>query len=293
MKIIGFGLGLVLLSSLPLAAQVTIEVRPEQEQYLAGEKLDVAVRITNLSGQTLHLGADNKWLQLGVESRDSYIVQQLGEVPVAGEFDLPSSKVAIKHLNLQPYFNLTRPANYTISATVHIAQWGQDFGSAPASFNIINGAKIWEREFGVPKADGSPEVRKYALLQANYLRELMLYVRVTDSDGVKIFGVQAIGPLVSFSEPDAQLDEVNNLHVLWQISARGSAYRVISPDCKVLVRQTYLNTDTRVQLHKLADGQIVVTGGQRYSAPDDLDLRTPPPPLPPPQTNAPAALLKP
>src|SRR5262245_18716022 len=62
--------GIAVASILPVAAQMTVEVALEQEQFLGGEALPAAVRITNLSGQTLHLGTEPDWLTFLVESRD-------------------------------------------------------------------------------------------------------------------------------------------------------------------------------------------------------------------------------
>jgi len=71
--------------------------------------LVAAVRITNRSGQKLHFGADEDWLAFGVESRSGSIVAKLGDPPVAGEFDLDSSKVAIRRVDLAPYFTMSQP----------------------------------------------------------------------------------------------------------------------------------------------------------------------------------------
>ena len=87
---------------LPVSAQVTAEVTLEQEQFLGGEALPAAVRVTNRSGQTLHFGSEPDWLTFLVESRDGFIVVKNGEVPVLGEFTLESSKVATRHVDLAP-----------------------------------------------------------------------------------------------------------------------------------------------------------------------------------------------
>src|SRR5437773_12393581 len=107
----GLGIGLILLSTLvqPVFAQVTVEVLQEQDQFLPGETVPAAVRITNRSGQSLKLGAEANWLNFSVESKDGGIAQKLGEVPVIGEFSLESSKMATKRVNLQPYFSLSQP----------------------------------------------------------------------------------------------------------------------------------------------------------------------------------------
>jgi hypothetical protein len=266
-----------------------VEVVPAQDQYLPDEQLALAVRITNLSGQTLHLGDDSGWLKFSVESKDGFIVSKTGDVPVQGAFDLESSKVGIKHVDLAPYYSLTRAGHYTVTATLHVNDWNQDFISAPVAFDIIDGAKLWQQDFGVPVASGEPEVRKYTLQQANYLKHLKLYVRVSDQDETRVFRVQPLGDMVSFSQPEPQVDKSSNLHVLWQTGARGFAYRVVNPNGQIIVRQTYDYTLTRPHLRLNEDGQIIVGGGIRRYMRDDLPPEEPPAPAVPtplPLTNA-------
>ena len=60
-------LGLVGLALFRASAQVTVDVLLDQEQYLPNEAMPVAVRITNRSGQPLHLGAEADWLTFSVQ----------------------------------------------------------------------------------------------------------------------------------------------------------------------------------------------------------------------------------
>ena len=267
-------------------AQVTVEITPAQEQFLPGEPLKVAVRIINLSGQTLNLGADADWLKFGIESREKFVVSELRKPDVQGEFTLESSKAAIKRVDLQPSFDLTRTGHYFVSATVKIKEWGQDFSSRPATFDIIQGAKLWQQEFGLPPKSGqstqTPEVRKYALQQANYLKQLKLYLQITDATESRIIKVFPIGGMISFSRPEPQLDAQSNLHVLWQVGARAFAYRVITPDGEVIIRRTYDYIGSRPRLATSEDGSVVVQGGVRHETADDLPSRETPPPTTPP-----------
>src|SRR5262245_35586112 len=117
----------VLLAALACGhAQVTVEVTIEQDQFLPGEALPAAARITNRSGQTLHLGEDADWLTFSVEAKEGFIATKSEEVPVKGEFDLQSSKRAVKRVDLEPYFNLSRPGRYLVTADVRIKEWGQE-----------------------------------------------------------------------------------------------------------------------------------------------------------------------
>jgi len=254
-----------------VSAQVSVELTLEQDQFLAGESVPVAVRITNFSGQTLHLGKDSDWLCFSVEGRDNYLVPTTGDVPVQGEFDVQSSSVATHRVDLAPYFALTRPGRYVVTATVKLKDWDKELASKPKPLDVIAGTKLWEQEVGVPGAAGQPpEVRKYALQQAIHLKQMKLYVRVTDQAESRVIGVFPIGPLISFSSPEHQIDKESNLHVLYQTGAKTFNYSVVNPNGRLLVRQTYEYTDTRPGLRVDREGRIFIGGGARRVSSDDL-----------------------
>lgn len=247
-------------------AQITVEVQLDQEQFLPAEPVRIAVRITNLSGQSLRLGQRPDWLAISLESRDGFIVPKHAEVPVLGPFVLESSQVATKRLELTPYYDLTRPGRYSVIATVRIPDWDQEFSSSPASFDIVEGTKLWEREFGVPAPAGPPEVRKYTLQQVNYLQQIKLYVRVSDAASGKVHRVVCLGPMVSFAYPEPRIDKQSHLHVLFQSGARSFLYCVVDPQGQVLKQETYQAAHTRPRLTVGEEGSVRVTGGVRRGA---------------------------
>ena len=253
---------------------VTVELTLDQQQFLSNEELQVGVRIVNRSGQTLNFGKENDWLTFTVQARENYVVSQLGDVPVAGEFSLESSLTGTKRVNLTPYFDFRQPGRYQVTATVKIPQWNTEITSPPKVFDIIHGTKLKEFDFGVPLPVGStnaqPEMRKYILQQAVYLKQMKLYVRLTDATGSSVFKVFPIAPMVSFSQPEAQVDQLSNLHVLSQIGARSFRYCIINPDGKIVTQQTYEYTKTRPILRAAVDGRISVAGGVQRMSPSDL-----------------------
>ena len=255
-----------------VSAQVSVDLAMDQDQFLPNEAMRLAVKITNQSGQPVHLGADASWLTFSVESADGYVVIKNDEVPVVDEFDLESSQMATKHVDLQPYFVMDKPGRYKVIATMRIKQWGLTITSAPKSYDIINGAERWSQDFGVLVATNTaPEPRKYTLVQANYLREqLRLYVQVSSGAGSHVFKVTALGPLVSFSAPEAQVDRVSRLHVLWQTGAQSFSYTIVSPNGTVILQDTYDNFNSRPHLKVNTSGEVVEQGGVRRSKPSDL-----------------------
>lgn len=246
------------------SAQVSVELALEQEQFLPCEAIPLAVKITNRSGQQLHLGADAAWLTFSVESADGFVVIKNSEVPVTGEFDLESSQMATKHVDLQPYFSLNRSGRYQVTAVLHVKDWSTTVTSPAKHFDVVNGAQLWTQDFGVPTTNGVPEVRKYSLEQANYLRsQLRLYVRLSDAAEARVFKVTALGPMVSFGRPESQVDRESRLHVLWQGGAQLFNYCIINPDGVVAQRETYDYFSTHPRLAVDDNGGVVVQGGVR------------------------------
>ena len=266
---------LAVLTSFRAAAQVSVEITMDQEQFLPSEAVPVAVKITNRSGQQLHLGTATDWLTFSVESTDGFIVIKNAEVPVTGEFDLESSQIGIiKRVDLQPYFQMGRHGRYKVIATLRIKDWSASVNSAPKTFDVVNGAKLWSQDFGVPGVTNSPpEVRKFTLEEANYLRlQLRLYVRVSDQSESQVFKVTTLGQMVSFSDPDAKVDRTSQLHVLWQAGAQVFNYALINANGEVVRQEVYNNAGSRPRLVVNEQGEVSVAGGTRRMKPEDLPV---------------------
>jgi hypothetical protein len=273
----------VLAGSLCIArAQVDVEVVMGQSEFLASEEVPVSVRVVNHSGQTLHFGPED-WLSYSVEAQDGLIVVKSGDPPMGHNFDVASAEVATQHSDVAPYFTISRTGHYTVVATVKLKDWGTEVASAPKGFDVIQGVKLWEQEFGVPDSSSTnheaPEVRKYILQKATYLEHLRLYLRITDPEESHVFRVLAIGPMTSFSTPLTQLDPQNNLHLLYGESARTYLYVVVNPDGELTTRQTYYYTDKAPRMKTDDSGAIVIRGGERHESPDDIPLPAVEPPL--------------
>jgi hypothetical protein len=261
-----------------LWGQLQVSVIMAQEQFLPGEAVTLDVRIVNHSGQTLVFGEDNRWLRIGVQEDDASVVTRLSEVPVTGRFVLPPSKMATKRLNIEPYFGFTGPGRYQVDASLWIEPWDQTIHSEPEPFVIVSGTKLWERSFGVAAGEGvPPEVRKYLLQQANYLKsQIRLYARVTDAREEHTFGVVPIGPMVSFSRPHALVDADSNLHVLYQSGPRISTYCKISPDAEVLAHEKREYAGAKPRLSADEDGSVTVRGGVPLLPPPSGASSSPP-----------------
>jgi hypothetical protein len=266
MKALSLILGIAM-SAFLASAQMNVSITMNQEQFLPGEAVPVYVHVTNHSGQTVHLGSDAAWLTFFIESDQGPIVIKKSDPPVIDPFDLGSSEVATKCVNLGPYFSLDRAGRYKVSAIVHIRDWNTQITSTPQNFDVIDGAELWSQVFGVPDPKASnapPVVRKYTLIEANYLRQqLRMYVQVNNQSDGSVVQVNPIGPMISFGQPEAQLDPVSDLHVLYQNGASTFTYAVINPNGDIIHQEEYDYVNVRPRLREDNNGNISVYGGVR------------------------------
>lgn len=255
---------------------VTAELKLDQDQYLPGEDLHLKVRILNRSGQELSFGADNYWFTMSIADPNGLPCAQLGTMPEAGVFSLQSGEMGTRTLNPTPYFDFRKLGEYRITGKVRIEQWNQEIPCKAVTFRVDTGVplpRLSNLEFGLPQPPGStnavPEMRRYSLVEVTSLKQMTLYFQLSDNSGqtLRIFPLTR---MVSFSEPEAQIDRSNNLHVLNQTGARTFSYCVIGPDGQWVARQTYRYAGTRPQLRVNQNGQIYVSGGVRLLAADDL-----------------------
>jgi hypothetical protein len=283
MKRIALLLSLLALAAGPARAQfhgITAELQVTQDQYLPDEDLKLSVKITNRSGQPVTFGQDDTWINFNIVGENNYLVAKTSEMPVKGEFTLLSGQTGTRPFNPTPFFEFRRQGHYRIGATIKIPQWNMEIPCKSASFTVAEGLPLHglvNLQFGVPAAAGItnavPEIRNYSLIKVAYLDELKLYFRLTDGSG-RTLRVFPLSGMLSFSEPEAQLDHFNNLHVLMQTGARSFTYSVVSPEGRVIARQTHEYGSSRPSLRAADDGRIYVGGGWRRLSESDIPPST-------------------
>jgi len=254
-----------------LLAQVSVELVLPQNKFLPAEEFQAGVRIINRSGQPLSLGAETDWIEFAIETSTGESIPQTSAPPVQRPFTLESSKQGTLKVDLAPCFDLRKPGYYQIRAVVKIKNWSEALTTKSVPFEIIEGTKIWEQVFGVPSPSGNnpPEVRKYTLQQANYLKEPRLYLRVSAADG-SVLKVINIGPMLSIGMPEPLLDKSNRLHLLQQVGARSSLYLIFNSNGDKELRHTYEYSGSRPRLQWSEKGGIEVKGGVRKTSPNDV-----------------------
>ncbi len=245
-------------------AQINVKLSTAQEQFLPGEELQLAVKVSNFTGAPLRLGTHPQWIAFTIERSEGGVVNKLSEVPDTGEFSLEQATGGTMRFDVAPLFALDRAGSYRVTAVVTPINDGPSYVSAPLTFEIVNGVTLNEDQaFGISRPDGTTEQRRYLLQQANFLKSLRLYLRITDSSGAHTLKVVPLGGLVTFNPPQWVFDRQSHLHVIHQFGATECRYQHFDPDGNVVAQQTWLVTNRRPQLRVNENGEAAVVGGAR------------------------------
>jgi hypothetical protein len=175
--------------------------------------------------------------------------------------------------DLAPYFAITHSGRYTVTATLHLEKWNRDVASQPVHFDVVTGTKIWEQTFGLPHTavnGGEPETRKYILQQATLVKRMNLYFRLMDANETRSFKIFSIGPMISFSNPQEQVDQLSRLHLLYQVNAHIYSYLVMDTDGNIIARQTYFYSNSAPHLKADDAGNAIIIGGVRHLSDSDI-----------------------
>ncbi|MCF7708522.1 MAG: hypothetical protein K9N52_06460 [Verrucomicrobia bacterium] len=260
-------------------AQIEASLVVKEDQFLPYEKLLVGVRVVNFSGNTLHLGRTDDWVEFSVESGKGRVVPKLDKVPMKKEFELPSAKRATRWVDVSPYFEMREPGKYTISATVIIEELQKKLSCEPVDVYIFNGARLWSQKFGVPASrlsdETGPVFRQYSLIKSRNMEDSKLYFKLTDVSGDEVYCVTPVCPMVSFSKPTVRISTNADLHILCQTGAKYFAYVVFNPAGDIVERTIYEYYFSRPVLTTDKEGNVIVKGG--VHRPSDWDIKQTPP----------------
>lgn len=251
-------------------AQVDVKLEFDQNKFLTGETSEVILRIANFTGSPLRLGERPDWLQFSVENVSGVGVARIADLEETGAFTLKTGARATMRFDLTPLFKIDQVGRYNVSATVYTGSGENHVITAPAEFEIMTGVVLWEREFGVLGV-GS-ERRRYAIVQANYLKRARIFAAITNPEASVTYKVIPLGTVVSFNPPSMAMDAQNRLHVLHQYGADDFVHHRIHSDGTLAVRHNYVSRVGRPILGVDGTGDVAVVRATRRPSTQDISL---------------------
>jgi len=258
----------VLSGTAPLArAQLQVTLDLNRKSYVAFEPIHATVTIANRAGKDIILGSVNgpNWLTFNVDriGGDSILPHQGS--PRLRPHVLGRGESIRETISLGRYYPLGGLGNYSVRANVYFAEFGQHLVSNTRSFAITDGSTLWRDKIGINQPGQPTSYREMSLLSFQEDDKMTLYVRIREERTGRVHATYAIGRLVLQQEPQATLDDDNNLHAFFLTGPKLYRYIVIDPDGKMLSEEIYEAKDNSTPELKIAQSGVVrVAGGSLY-----------------------------
>ena len=255
---------LVLFAVATARGQIQVDLSFKRLQYIAHEPILATVRIANNSGRDIDLHDDSgqHWFGFEITEGEGRLLAPLkleGGLPA---LHIEAGQTVTQKINLTALYPVHDFGAYHVKANVFFPDLNKFFYSATKVFQVGDARPIWQKTVGVPEGmPGAGEARTYSLLTNRFVDHTSLYVRVENRDTGVVYSTYSLGRIISFDEPQAEIDRANQLHVLHCAAPRNWAYSHVGWDGQLLAHSTFLETKTRPRLRHTSDGSIAVNGG--------------------------------
>jgi len=245
-------------------AQIQVDLKFKRLQYIAYEPVMATVEITNLAGRDVDLSDAHgqSWFGFEITGKEGQPV-----VPLAAENSQPPVQIEAgrkisQRLNLASLYPVHDLGAYHVRAHIYFADLGKFFYSPTKVFEVTEARPIWQKTVGIP--EGSNEAgtsRTYSLLSNRFADHTSLYVRVEDKESGVVYATYSLGRSIAFDEPQTEIDQANQLHVLHCSGPRSWAYSRIGLSGELLAHSSFMESKSRPRLFHGEDGSVAVRGG--------------------------------
>ncbi len=253
-------------------AQIEVELSMTGDQFVIGEPVFAMVEVTNNAGKPVTIGNFPGWMDVTVESKGGGVTPRLGSLSATDGVEIQSGRSFKIPFEVTDLYVLNKRARYEIKTSLRIVGWESAFSSNEIHFDLVEGKLLWSMDYSSPMLvdeNGSQEVHSYSLISCAGKDGRRLVVQIKDTDYGKVVRSVPVCRMVSFSKPEARIDQRSNLHLLCQYGRSYFTYNVYNPKGDLMVRLTYQAAPARPSLGTNEEGLIIVEGG--FRVPMDTD----------------------
>lgn len=226
------------LIALPAYAQLSATIQLPKRDFVAGEALPMVVTITNHSGRDLTLQSDGRlqWLDILINDRNGRgVAARRGKM--FGPMKIKASQTMAREVDLNQYFYMQNPGNYSVAAVIRLPGSEVEGGSTNRlTFNLTPGTKIWSQRVGVM---GGAMIREFRLLTFSGEKTNQLYAQVLDGKSEQKLSTFRLGDVLMLRRPSATVDRQQRLHVLFLCTPSVYVHCEIDSDGRLVNRSLH------------------------------------------------------
>ncbi|MDD5678132.1 MAG: hypothetical protein PHW60_09115 [Kiritimatiellae bacterium] len=266
-RICKIGLGAVIvLAAFPalVAAQVAITLTLPSAKALLYEDVIATVVVRNNSGQMLALDSTHETARfwLDVEREGGRIIPRRDDTPLVSDVKIMAGEARTFGFNVSRLYAIRNHGLYKIRAGVEMN--GAQYISPETTLEIDDGFELQRLTAGVP--GDTYIIRTYILSYFQRDSVENIYLRIEDADKT-VYGLFNLGRVVRVRPPEIKVDEVGNVHVLFQAMGMTFVHTAFTPFGVQLFAKTYTGTRGNATLVQQPNGQITVPDGVEIAPP--------------------------
>ena len=254
----------ILLLAVRAEAQIQVELKFKRLQYIAYEPVVAMIRITNLAGRDvdLHDADGQSWFGFEVTGGEGQQIPPNTPDNAQASLKIEAGQKVTQRIDLGPLYPVHDFGTYHVRAHIYFADLEKFFYSGTKVFEVTDARPIWQQTVGVPEGASAPgNARTYSLLTNRFPDHTSLYVRVQDKDTGIVYATYSLGRAIAFEQPQAEIDNANQLHVLHCAAPRAWSYSRVGLNGELLAHSSFMEAKTRPRLVHAANGEVAVRGG--------------------------------
>jgi len=257
--------GVALVSVISAHGQVSVSMRLNKTQYVAGEALVAVVTITNNSGQDQVFQTTDRtpWLDFVIKDSKGEPAVPRGRVAF-GAVKIPSGQTMAREVVLNSLFHIVEIGSYSVFGVVRTpGQTTEGFSTNRVLFNLTGGRPYWTQKVGMK--GNSSKIREYRVLNYSGEQTTQLYVQVMDVNNGTQVQTFSLGDVLMFRKPQITVDKNQVLHVFFLSTPTLWTHARVDTNGKLLTREFHLRGPSGdPQLLTFATGEIGISNSIPY-----------------------------
>ncbi len=222
-----------LLTGFAAHAQIGLQLKAENLRYLRYEMINLKLVISNISGNTLVFSDQDK-------ANDGRIFFAVNEHSgkVARAFDANANPAADLILapgesrelsiTINMLHDMQREGVYSVTAYLNHSRLPRTHLSNTINIEVLEGSTILERNVGLPSQSSTEVIKSIRLLLMLFqdTSEKLYCLRAEDDEN--IYAVYRLGPYISGTRPQMDIDGSSSIHILIQVRPKLYSYLIFS-----------------------------------------------------------------
>lgn len=219
-----------LLTALSVQAQVALQLKAKDTRFLRYEPIEMTLTIRNNSGNTLIFSDSDITsgrIFFAVNGQNGKVARSFDPTanPAAGLI-LAAGDTRELSISINMLHDMQREDTYSITAYLNHDRLSRTHLSNTVDVEVVEGLRIAEKNVGLPSMDDTNVIKSIQLLLLLFdARQEKLYcLRAQDEENV--YAVFRLGPYISGSKPQIEIDGSSSIHILIQVRPRLYSYLI-------------------------------------------------------------------